>query len=279
MGWIIVLIIAIILLLLAIQYWYITLTLVVTGVVIYIIVDEHDKKKRSRDERAAQLQHHNDEQQECLKRIIAVAEDSIGLFESMPKCLSRAERSLTQAEADFADGAFAPFWDSIESAATALGRFDECVHRIAENSSAYTELIKKHEGASPQFPITHRAVIKLSVGSEIAERMKGTVRTAQRNFQFATIYEHRKTNQILVAGFTSLAQALDRMAWQITASVDDLRVSVDAAASAANEMTENAEQYHQEVMRESSGRATRERKALDMLDNIQRHRRPSPLDA
>jgi hypothetical protein len=279
MGWIIVLIIAIILFALAIQYWYVTLSLVLIGFVIYIVVDERDKKKRSRDERAAQLQHHNDEQQECLKRIIALADDSIGLFESMPKCLSRAERSLAQAEADFADGAFAPFWDSIESAATALGRFDECVHRIAVNSSTYTGLVKKHEGTSPPFPITHRAVIKLSIGTEIAERMKATVRSAQRNFQFATIYEHRKTNQILVAGFTSLAQALDRMGWQITASIDGLRASVDAAASATNEMAENASQYHQEVMQESSGRTTRERKALDMLDNIQRHRRPSPFDA
>ena len=57
------------------------------------------------------------------------------------------------------------------------------------------------------------------VATATAERMQAIVRKAQRNFQFATIYEQRKTNQILVAGFTTLAQALNQMTGQITASI------------------------------------------------------------
>lgn len=116
--------------------------------------------------------------------------------------------------------------------------------------------------------------------------MKAIVQTAQRNFQFATIYEQRKTNQILVAGFTNLAQALDRMTWQITASIDDLAGSVDVMTSTLNESTraihsrlgdvaEMTSQHHDELMKEASEGAARERKALEMLDNIQRGRRPS----
>lgn len=64
-----------------------------------------------------------------------------------------------------------------------------------------------------------------------AERMKAIVRKAQRSFQFATIYEQRKTNQILIAGFTNLAEALDQMAYRITDSIDNLTNSVDVMTS------------------------------------------------
>jgi len=138
----------------------------------------------------------------------------------------------------------------------------------------------------PQFPLKSKSVEKLTIGTSTAERMKAIVRTAQRNFQFATIYEQRKTNQILVAGFTNLAQALDRMTWQITDSIDSLTDSVGSMASTLNEsmnainsrlgdMAESNAQYHGEVMEAISKHEVREKEALKMLDNIQRHRKPA----
>jgi hypothetical protein len=61
--------------------------------------------------------------------------------------------------------------------------------------------------------------------------MKSIVRKTQSNFQFATIYEQRKTNQILVAGFTNLAQALEYMTQRISGSIGDLANSVDAVST------------------------------------------------
>ncbi len=202
-------------------------------------------------------------QQSYRKQMIVLREQSIGLFESMPTYLSCAEKYLDKAEVDFADGAFAPFWDSIENAAKMLGRFDEGVRHIKDNLSRYTETIRwynkyKLEDTPPQFPLARQSVTKLGVGTATAKRMEAMVRTAQRNFQFATIYEQRKTNQILVAGFTNLEQALDRMTRQITASIDDLAGLVV-----------------EELREEASEGAARGRKALEMLDNIQHGRRPS----
>ena len=219
--------------------------------------------------------------------MIGICEESIALFESMPKHLRSAEQYLDQADVDFSDGAFAPFWDSIENAAKALGCFDEGVHHIKDNASHYTELLRKYEGTPPQFPLARKSVTKLGIGTATAERMKAVVRTAQRNFQFATIYEQRRTNKILVAGFTSLAQALEQMTWQITASIDDLADSVDGMTSTLNksmhaihsrigDIAERTRQHHDEFMKEAAERATRARKVLEMLDNIQRGRRPFP---
>ncbi len=280
--------------------WYTTLALGAIGLVIYLIVKADEKAKRREAAEAARkaaeaarkagemarLQRHREEQQGYRQRMIVLGEQSIGLFESMPKHLSSAEKYLDQAEVDFTDGVFAPFWDSIENAAKTLGRFDEGVHHIKDSSSRYTEMIMKYEDTPPQFPLTRQSVAKLGVGTATAERMKAIVRTAQRNFQFATIYEQRKTNQILIAGFTNLAQALDQMTRQITASIAALASSVDVTTSTLNEsmhalhsrmgdIAERTSQHHDKLMEEASEGATRERKALEMLDNIQRGRRPS----
>jgi hypothetical protein len=232
-----------------------------------------ERRRKVEAEEAARLQRHEEEQQEYRKQMIVLGKQSTGLFESLPKHLSSAEKYLEQAEVDFADGAFAPFWDSIENAAKMLGRFDEGVRHIKDNSSHYTKLLRKYEDTPPQFPLRVSSVEKLGVGIATAERMQVVVRKAQRDFQFAMIYEQRKTNQILVAGFKNLAQALEQMTWQITASIDDLAGSVNesmrAIHSRLGDLAEMTSQQHDE-------RAARERKALEMLDNIQRGRRPFP---
>jgi hypothetical protein len=263
---------------------------VIIGIAVPIIekINEDAKRQKERDERERTAKaERSREQQGYHTQMIVLGEESIGLFESMPQHLRSAEKYLDQAEVDFGDGAFAPFWDSIEHAAKALGRFDEGVHHIKDNSSRYTELTRKYESTPPPFPLARQSVVKLRVGTATAERMKAIVRTAQRNFQFATIYEQRKTNKILVAGFTNLAQALEQMTWQITTSIDDLASSVDvmtstldksmhAIHSRMSDMAERTKQHHDEFMKEASERATREKKVLEMLDNIQRGRRPFP---
>ncbi len=291
MGWAFGIIAIIVIALAIIQFWYIWLALGAIWLVIHLIVKAHKEEKRRRAaeaerkaEEAARLQRHREDQQGYRKQMIVLGEQSIGFFESMPKHLSFAEEHLDQAEVDFGDGAFAPFWDSIEKAANTLGRFDEGVRHINDNSSHYIELIKKYEDTPPEFPLARQSIAKLGVGTGTAQRMKAIVRNAQRNFQFATIYEQRKTNQILVAGFTNLAQALDQMAWHITASIDDLTSSVDVMTSTLNEsmraihsrmgdIAETTIQHHEELMKGTSEGAARERKALEMLDNIQRGRR------
>jgi hypothetical protein len=281
-----------------IEYWELTLALGATGLIIYWIGiatnKAHEKAKRRQAAEAArkaaevaQLQSHQAMQQSYRGALLHLCEESIALFESMPKHLRSAEQYLDQAEVDFADSAFAPFWDSIEHAAKALGRFDESIHHIKDNASRYTELLRQYEGTPPPFSLARQSVAKLGVGTTTAERMKNLVRTAQRNFQFSTIYEQRRTNKILVAGFTNLAQALEQMTWQITTSIDDLAGSVDVMTSTLNKsmhaiharmgnMAAMASQHHDAIMKESSERATREKKVLEMLDNIQRGRRPFP---
>ena len=111
-----------------------------------------------------------------------------------------------------------------------------------------------------------------------AERMQAMVRKAQRNFEFSQTYLQIRTNQILVAGFTSLAQALDQMTQSITTSISSLVTSVDSMSSSLNnsmiriesrmdDISETTSDYHKE-------QTSREEKTIEMLDNIQRGRKP-----
>jgi uncharacterized membrane-anchored protein YhcB (DUF1043 family) len=295
----------------AVRYWEITLIFVVIGLIIGLFIWAEARNNRREKEESAQkaaeaarlrkqkekekerLQRRKEDQARLLEKLLVLGDKSITLFEKMPEHLKAAEHYLNQAEFEFSEGAFAPFWDAIEKTAKTLGRFDEGVRKIKNNSSEYTDLIPKYEGVPPQFPLVRKSIEKLSVGTSTAQRMKKIVRTAQRDFQFATIYEQRKTNQILIAGFTNLAQALEVMTWQITESIDTLAVSVDNLAGSMSDMAltidqsmnailsemgdfaKNSTKHNAEIVKLESDRAVREKKALEMLDNLQRHRKPT----
>jgi uncharacterized protein YfcZ (UPF0381/DUF406 family) len=235
------------------------------------IWEEEERRKAFEAEEAARLRQQKEEQEKHRIAMITLGDQSLGLFELLPQYLDSAEKELDQAEVDFADGAFAPFWDSIENAAKYLAHFNEGIQRIKSNATYYTELIGKYRDTPPQFPLARQSIEKLGVGKATAERMQAIVRKAQCNFQFAMIYEQRKTNKILIAGFTDLAQALEEMTWQITASINDLTGSVNDSMrvihSRLGDIIEITSQQYKE-------RSSREKKALEMLDNIQRGRRP-----
>ena len=248
--------------------------------------DEARRRRADEEARRANEAQHRARQESCLRQMLALGEQSVKTFEELPKQLNLAESHLDQAEVEFRDSVFAPFWDQIERAAIALGYFNNGVQTIKENSLQYAKLTKEYADVHhPGFSLAPQSVAKLGISLTTANRMKSIVRKAQSNFQFATIYEQRKTNQILVAGFTNLAQALEHMTQRISDSIGDLANSVDAMALTLRDSTRSIHSQignlaqtnirHQEQwMRESSDRAQREKEALRMLDNIQRGRKP-----
>ena len=209
-----------------------------------------------------------------------LGEQALGIFESMPKHLESAEKWLDRAEADFSEGALAPFWDSVEQAAKCVARFHEGLGQIREKSSHYAQLVPRYEDVPPQFPLAPQSVERLGAGAATARRMRAIVRNAQRNFQFAMIYEQRKTNQILISGFTTLAQVMEGMASAVTASIRDLVGSVEGMSSVLDDsmraihvrmdsIAESSKQHHREHMRKTSEIAAREARVVEILDSLQ----------
>lgn len=234
-----------------------------------------ESEKATREARAA----HVAAQEMAQSELSRLGGQSIQHFEEMPRSLLTAESSLDQAERDFTEGAFAPFWGSIEKTAMQLGYFDNSVRSITSNLKRYTDVEKQCDEHVQPFPLSGKSIQAMAAGNTTNDRMKALVRKAQCNFQFASIYEQRRTNTLLVAGFQNLAQAIDGLGDRITSSIDFLGTQISDMSSSLgaslSELNSHVNQLHSLYRREAAIHAERHDKALDMLDNIQRHRMPT----
>lgn len=214
-------------------------------------------------------------QRSNLNELVRACDVSSGAFDDIPRHLLTAEQLLDRAEQDFREGAFSPFWDSIEGAIGKLGAVDSNVQAIDQSSRKYAEVAKQTTIHFPAFPIGPGSARKLVAANTTEKRLRDVVRQAQRNFQFATIYEQRKTNQILVAGFESLGDALHGLGERLSASIDGLQIQISEMSS---ELTEPMKGIDSTLQKGFGDQASSSDQALRMLDNIQRRRIPWSLD-
>ena len=179
------------------------------------------------------------------------------VISKLPSDIDAGERALDDAEVEFQEGAFAPFWDAIERAINHLGYFDRNVQTIVNNSKIYIMLTADLE--------IDQHFLDLSINDmpdarNTSSRLQNIVRQAQKNFQFATIYEQRKTNQILVAGFGSLAEALNNMSYRIEESIsclsDTISVSFEKQGAILRDIRDQSQDI--KVAIESNGKSRQE---------------------
>jgi len=235
-------------------------------------------------------------QSDCQFWLEKSGQDALEGFLVLPARLQAAESLLDQAESQFSDGAFAPFWDSIESAANELGKFKDEVTALKENLALYRTMAEKYERTPPSFPVSREAMEKLTLSTGTVQRLQSVVGKAQRDFQFSVIFEQRKTNQLLVAGFRDLADGLRQIGSQVELSTESLFRCMDGLNAGLFEINEGVWEVAAEVgdvkaavqgvgqgvanleYEVSAGFRTVEARqfaAIRMLDNIQRRRRPA----
>lgn len=232
--------------------------------------------KRAKDESSRR----SDELQ---SQIAALAGKAKSLSRHLPHLVSEAHRHLDQAEVEFRDGAFGPFWDAIESATQNLARFYVSLQGFFQEARTLRGIAKSRGiGQESLRTITLRRedISGAEHIAEAADRMTSIVRVAQRNFQFASIYESRKLNKLVIGGFKTLAEAINgvgdridtslRMLGQDMASqiqeVHTTQLAQLDALNTNNEITDEVFAEQRELAEE----------ALEKLDNIQRRRIPKP---
>jgi len=223
---------------------------------------------------------------EHLSRLLSNARNT---FAEIRGLVPTAERHLDRAEEEFQEGAFAPFWDEIEHATNKLAAYQRGIETIHRNSLTYHGEAEKLPVQLPTFNLPTR---ELPDGRPTAARLATIARRAQKNFQFATIYEQRKTNQILVAGFGTLASAIYAIGDQISSSLNDLSTSLHTSFDDLLDLTREhskkteiatnrlAEQSKQ-LMEEAAKQRQFDEKIIDnqekqkgMLEKIRRDRKP-----
>lgn len=257
---------------------------------------EQENRKRAESERM--LLHY--ENQANIRSIIDTAcISAAAAFTTIPACIVNAERHLSKAEGYFKERAFIPFWKEIEEATRAIGNARDLVESIGGKSEKFLEATRQYEATPPSFTVSLLDVRRLEPKIGLASRrMQAIVRKAHRDYEFSHLYLQIKTNEILVAGFATLEDAIDGLGELIEISMDRVCLCIEEMENSHRDRHEehmsrldgisNAIRDQTDFVRVSADSAAEARdrinaqqemvarEQLDMLDNIQRGRKPRP---
>jgi hypothetical protein len=131
-----------------------------------------------------------------------------GNLRSLPKLLRDADNFLSNADEEFHEKAYSPFWDNIEQAALRLGAFNANLVRLETKGESYRMLL---HGQVHNFPPLVVQPEDIPNPARQTERLRQLVRRGQTNFEFATICEHRKTQMVILQGFRTLGEAVNNL--------------------------------------------------------------------
>ena len=204
--------------------------IIVLGAVVYFFIrrsirrSELEEEEKRQDQARRDLEDEERRQQQVeqqrIRQILAdIVLDSLTTIRTLPGEIDQAERGCSRAEREFADGAFAPFWDAVEDAVTHLAQFDLGIQRMRTFRASYDNKVGSLDSAPPPFTVNANA---LPNAIRSADRLGRIVREAQRDFQFSSIFEQRKTNRLLVSGFANLGEALRDVRYSLESSIEGL---------------------------------------------------------
>ena len=299
---------------------------VVSFFALYMIshIDNADKKERERKRKETEERQQRERKEaedserkreeayhQKMTGIVQVLDNQVAsiknLYEEILDSSSIADDALGTAGDEFYGGYYAPFWDQIEVATNQLASCNNYLHKINSHADKYwiqiQDLDKEYSGQvkSCLLPCT------LPDLQGTAKRLATTVRMAQRNFEFSTIYEQRKTNKLLYEGFRNLGDAIYSLGDRITDSLNDLSRNLESSLSdiisATNENSriigeniqeqtrrldghaEQQRRYESDSLRNQSGQQKtleQQKRVLDSqnrrINNIQRGRKPGLFD-
>lgn len=229
-----------------------------------LLSERTQRRGVSRKSRSEEKRKQDELDEEC-RSLASLHVNAKETFLSLMELVPSANKHLDKAEHEFSEGAFAPFWDEVESATNQLAAYHQDVHRVENCATEYT---RRSSVLNVRVPSFEMPLGELPDARPVAARLSQIVRRAQKDFQFATIYEQRKTNQLLYAGFGTLASAIDRMQTSIVEALEDLSVSLNTTLDSLVTVS----QAQADMMASSLDEA---RSQSAMLDNIQRRRKPS----
>ena len=214
-------------------------------------------------------------QEEARSEISEIVSYARSHFQDLYQHHRQAKKALDNAEIYFNENLYSPFWDAVEGAASELGSFSQKMANLSEQLQAYVKWTAIYEGTPDKFPVTvdeFREIRQLGAESKLSDRMRNIVRAAQRDFHFSSIFEQRKTQKSIIAGFESFEDVLNDVGDQITYEVENLNNTMQDHNYQMNSLMEDAavqrEQHHTEVMEADSQGAERQEQALEILEDI-----------
>ncbi|NHB75490.1 hypothetical protein [Rhodobacter calidifons] len=261
---------------------------------------EQDRIRRV-DAAALERKRKEDEQKRISQQIESRINSANELVRRCVEHARSAEDHLAQSLVDFEERALYPFWDQIAACANEIAGIKKCLDLIRTHSENYQELRLRFNQPAPNFPVSIETVRAICETAGTVTRLKSITRAAHKDKDFAGIFAVHKTNQILVAGFSSLASALDDVSSQIRNQTDCLVSSLDAIRSEVRDagqlvasridgasaevaglwatsqnINKSIEANSEWLSVINSQNRLYDEQMVKMLDNIQRNKKPLP---
>lgn len=145
--------------------------------------------------------------------------------------LRSIDSSLLRAWIELDRGAASLFWQEIEQASRDLRDVASKQRRISGINKEYLDkadkLYEKYKLGHPGVPYSSAIRGSIELEKNLCRRLSELAYKAHAIYSFAHIFETRRTNSILLAGFHSLSQAIDSMNQSINDSLHDFTHSFD----------------------------------------------------
>ena len=241
-----------------------------------------DQKNRIEAERAGVALEAKQREAEIARKsaeMQALLDSSATLGQSIPGHIRRANGAVLTAEREFEEGFLDPFWDAVEIAITELARVDSATRTIASNLASYRAEPLLSGSQQDYAKAIVAGISNLPASAASYSRLKTVVRKSKKSAEFTTIFHLRKTNKILVSGFSTLGQALSDFHISLVSAVDSVGFAIRDMQSAQITLgvaiCEELDSILEISAESHASRSSTEAKIIDTLDNIQRGRRPA----
>jgi hypothetical protein len=163
---------------------------------------------------------HRREQQNLMKKAAELVDRSVELVQELPEIARQATGALDRADEELNERVFVPFWEAMGIAVNRLATFNRNVQAILFNRDAYIRLLPRMDKRPEPFVIDPSVIPD---AAEIASRMARMARTAHKDRDFAQVFGAWKTNELLIAGFSSIQDAMSNLSSSLASSIGDLK--------------------------------------------------------
>jgi hypothetical protein len=183
-----------------------------------------DKRSAERANQS-EIRRVNEEAETLTRRLTGIYESSLKLAPELLQYLNQTVHILREATVEYNDNAFSPFWDAIENAAKQLASFNDKANQLAQNANEYYRMLEGRKHTFPAFPIEIRTIPD---ASSLLNEFRRVVRMGQTNHNFADIWELRRIQAVLIAGFRTLGEAVNNLGHTIEFSISYLQQSISS---------------------------------------------------
>lgn len=237
-----------------------------------------------------------------LRAIRYSVDDAIKIYRDCPYRLKVCYRHLDKAQTHFKNRSYTPFWKSIEDCVVSLNEYYQVVESLTEKMQGHSNRLEKLDQELKRysvelkelgddtnvsvksiltFPFSEDHIRALKASDDVSHILSEMTSKAHTIYEFASIYEQRRTTAAVIAGFKSLTEAVEKMGDRIVASVDRLAEVTQAGfndVSGRISSLESAQESRGEISHHESSYDRELRESLtqcaEILDDMHRGYKP-----